>query len=441
MARTKQQQINKYAKMFAANKGARRFPIPPYKGKGEELGSSPSPSSTPQSMATPSPQQDIFASPVGHGSDQVELPDASKANRSPQRRSEYIRVLEIYDNNDLPSRQQTHKTDSRKQLTPTRISQVQTIEDEQETQIAKAQTQRKKGPLQKVPTIATPHPTRTNIRYTKRKRPDSTEVSISSETVSVENILPAQESKSPSVTQRKRKGSPRSRSSYEEQERAQNRNHLIECQERFLPVETVPGTSSHTKQELLSRHNEILRVEQLNQAIKSAIDPYSGPSPEQTYQMNVVEAATEQVSHLPKVPLQPIGRKKISMKDGPPSFHSPGKQPRQQHLEKRAVLQQKARSKRYRPGLMALREIRKYQKSTENLIPKAPFRRVCAEVLSEQRIDFRFSTTGVMALRDATEAYLVDLFEMANLCAIHARRVTIMPKDIWLVRRIRGTRA
>ena len=43
--------------------------------------------------------------------------------------------------------------------------------------------------------------------------------------------------------------------------------------------------------------------------------------------------------------------------------------------------------------------------------------------------------------QEASEAYLVGLFEDTNLCAIHAKRVTIMPKDIQLARRIRGERA
>ena len=96
---------------------------------------------------------------------------------------------------------------------------------------------------------------------------------------------------------------------------------------------------------------------------------------------------------------------------------------------------------RYRPGTVALREIRRYQKSTDLLIRKGPFQRLVREIAQDLEQDLRFQSTAVLALQEATEAYMVGLFEEANLCAIHARRVTIMPKDIQLARRIRGERA
>ena len=96
---------------------------------------------------------------------------------------------------------------------------------------------------------------------------------------------------------------------------------------------------------------------------------------------------------------------------------------------------------RYRPGTVALREIRKYQKSTELLIRKLPFQRLVREIAQEYKTDLRFQSAAVAALQEASEAYLVGLFEDTNLCAIHAKRVTIMPKDIQLARRIRGERA
>ena len=95
----------------------------------------------------------------------------------------------------------------------------------------------------------------------------------------------------------------------------------------------------------------------------------------------------------------------------------------------------------YRPGTVALREIRRYQKSTELLIRKLPFQRLVREIAQDFRTDLRFQSAVVMALQEASEAYLVGLFEDSNLCAIHAKRVTIMPKDIQLARRIRGERA
>lgn len=93
---------------------------------------------------------------------------------------------------------------------------------------------------------------------------------------------------------------------------------------------------------------------------------------------------------------------------------------------------------RYRPGTVALREIRKYQKSTELLIRKLPFQRLVRELAQEYKSDLRFQSSAVMALQEAAESYLVGLFEDTNLCAIHAKRVTIMPKDMHLARRIRG---
>ncbi|XP_067825485.1 histone H3-like [Heptranchias perlo] len=96
---------------------------------------------------------------------------------------------------------------------------------------------------------------------------------------------------------------------------------------------------------------------------------------------------------------------------------------------------------RYRPGTVALREIRRYQKSTELLIRKLPFQRLVRQIAQDFKTDLRFQSSAIMALQEASEAYLVGLFEDTNLCAIHAKRVTIMPKDIQLARRIRGERA
>ena len=103
---------------------------------------------------------------------------------------------------------------------------------------------------------------------------------------------------------------------------------------------------------------------------------------------------------------------------------------------------------RYRPGTVALKQIRQYQKTTELLIRKLPFQRLVREIASDSEViksplcgKVRFQSAAIMALQEATEAYLVGLFEDSNLCAIHARRVTIMPKDIQLAQRIRGERA
>ena len=96
---------------------------------------------------------------------------------------------------------------------------------------------------------------------------------------------------------------------------------------------------------------------------------------------------------------------------------------------------------RFRPGTVALRQIRRYQKSTEFLIRKLPFQRIVREIAQNVHNDgIRFQSSALAALQEAAEAYLVGLFEDTNLCALHARRVTIMQKDIQLARRIRGER-
>ncbi|KAJ0170172.1 hypothetical protein K1T71_014100 [Dendrolimus kikuchii] len=108
-----------------------------------------------------------------------------------------------------------------------------------------------------------------------------------------------------------------------------------------------------------------------------------------------------------------------------------GKAPRKQLATKAARKSAPAtggvkKPHRYRPGTVALREIRRYQKSTELLIRKLPFQRLVREIAQDFKTDLRFQ---------------IGLFEDTNLCAIHAKRVTIMPKDIQLARRVRGERA
>lgn len=96
---------------------------------------------------------------------------------------------------------------------------------------------------------------------------------------------------------------------------------------------------------------------------------------------------------------------------------------------------------RYRPGTVALREIRQYQKSAELLIHRAPFQRLVREIAQAYRSDLRFQSSAIEALQQSSEAYLTGLFEDTNLIAIHSKRVTIYPKDMRLARRIRGERS
>ena len=98
-----------------------------------------------------------------------------------------------------------------------------------------------------------------------------------------------------------------------------------------------------------------------------------------------------------------------------------------------------AKARRIRPGKVALSEIRKYQKTTELLIRKLPFQRLVREITTDiTKSEMRFQSPALLALQEAAEAYLVGLFEDANLCAIHAKRVTLMVKDLQLAKRIRG---
>lgn len=80
---------------------------------------------------------------------------------------------------------------------------------------------------------------------------------------------------------------------------------------------------------------------------------------------------------------------------------------------------------RYKPGTVALREIRRYQKSSNLLIRKLPFQRLVREIAQDFKHDLRFQSSAISALQESAESYLVSLFEDTNLCAIHAKRVTI----------------
>lgn len=100
------------------------------------------------------------------------------------------------------------------------------------------------------------------------------------------------------------------------------------------------------------------------------------------------------------------------------------------------------KQRRWRAGTVVLRDIRRYQKSTDTLMARAPFyrlvRKLAGDVSSVR--DLRWQQNALQALQEATEAYLTGMFEDSNLCALHAKRVTVMPRDMQLARRIRGER-
>jgi len=95
---------------------------------------------------------------------------------------------------------------------------------------------------------------------------------------------------------------------------------------------------------------------------------------------------------------------------------------------------------RWRRGTVALREIRRYQKSTELLLRKAPFQRLVREIAQTIKEDLRFQSGAIAALQEAGEAFLVGLFEDTNLAALHSKRVTILLKDMDLAKKIRSDR-
>ena len=116
-----------------------------------------------------------------------------------------------------------------------------------------------------------------------------------------------------------------------------------------------------------------------------------------------------------------------------------GKAPRKQLATKAARKSAPAtggvkKPHRYRPGTVALREIRRYQKSTELLIRKLPFQRLVREIAQDFKTDLRFQSSAVMALQEASEAYLVGLFEDTNLCAIHAKRFSAVKEKNTLLK-------
>jgi histone H3/H4 len=118
----------------------------------------------------------------------------------------------------------------------------------------------------------------------------------------------------------------------------------------------------------------------------------------------------------------------------------PQKHSLQNHRSEEGLELKKRSKHRYRPGTVALREIRKYQNTTHLLLRKLPFVRLVKEILQDiyHENTIRWHLNALNALQEATEAYLITLFEDTNIVAINAKRVTIMPRDIRVVRRIRG---
>ena len=153
--------------------------------------------------------------------------------------------------------------------------------------------------------------------------------------------------------------------------------------------------------------------------------------------------ATRHQDNLPDLPDLPNPDDMIWLRRHP-ELKGSGKAPRKQLWPKvagksRVSMGGMKKPRKYRPGTVALRQIHHYQKSTELLLQKMPFQRLVREITQDFKTNLRFQSGAVIALQ-VSEAYLVRLLEDSHLCAIYAKRVTIMPKDIQLARRIRGER-
>ena len=108
--------------------------------------------------------------------------------------------------------------------------------------------------------------------------------------------------------------------------------------------------------------------------------------------------------------------------------------------KKAAKKQAKKKSFRWRPGTVALRQIKKFQKTTDLLCRKAPFQRMVRELATAHKEGLRWQASAVLALQEATESYATGLLSDSNLCALHGKRVTLMARDLALARRLRGER-
>lgn len=126
------------------------------------------------------------------------------------------------------------------------------------------------------------------------------------------------------------------------------------------------------------------------------------------------------------------------MKTKRPRSGSPGSDDEGAGRRSEQVDKDKKAKKRNKPGVVALREIRRLQQSTDLLIPRAPFSRLVREIARKSGTDIRFQPEALMALQEAAEFHLTALFEDVNMAAIHGRRVTVMPRDMTLVLKIRG---
>jgi len=208
-----------------------------------------------------------------------------------------------------------------------------------------------------------------------------------------------------------------------------NRNNEHATAEGTMPPKNDSDTSSDVSSEssgFLTNEEQAAINESLAQTSKKAAinEPRAGTSKASQKQKQNAQKSTTQFPDRPNRNLQKTHAQKRK------SDHAP------------SAPKSERKKRRYRPGTKALQEIRAYQSSAQVLIPKLPFSRLVKEIAQEISVQglqgLRFQSAALMALQEAAESYMVHLFEDTLLCAIHAKRVTVMPKDMNLARRIRG---
>jgi histone H3 len=186
---------------------------------------------------------------------------------------------------------------------------------------------------------------------------------------------------------------------------------------------------------------------------KGAIEPSIGKGllclPLQSFQLLLLH-----LSCAPHSQLTPMARTKIPVSKSAfktaqdASYHhtlnhirksaSSAKEGSSAKSESKPSLDRKATKGKYRPNNLCLKEIRRFARAPDMCIRRASFQQVVKDITWEIDSTYKFHTQAILAIQEAAEAYMIGLFEDCNLCAGHARRVTIYPKDMHLARRIRG---
>eukprot|EP00088_Acartia_fossae_P039455 TRINITY_DN41066_c0_g1_i1.p1 TRINITY_DN41066_c0_g1~~TRINITY_DN41066_c0_g1_i1.p1 ORF type:complete len:204 (+),score=38.09 TRINITY_DN41066_c0_g1_i1:38-649(+) len=199
---------------------------------------------------------------------------------------------------------------------------------------------------------------------------------------------------------------------------------------------------ARTLQGKTNKKTSKIAAKKLDQAKRGSVAPDNEP-PEISDESDSSGFMTNSsIQDTPRAPITlPVVAKKSSAKSPLPR---PGSGKKGRGRESTAISPTARKGRRFRPGTKALMEIRKYQKSTNLLMPRLPFsrlvREVAIQVCGSSMPDIRFQSAAMQALQEAAEMYLVLLLEDSNLCAIHAKRCTIMVKDMRLAKRIRGER-